>query len=100
MRSVDSAFYRSKDWTACRAAYIKKVNGLCERCLADGHVVPGRFVHHKIYMDEQTIKKPELSLSFDNLECLCQDCHNREHFGEKKIERWRFDNGTLTTTGE
>ena len=98
MRAVDSAFYKSKEWKACRAAYIKKVNGLCERCLADGKVVPGKFVHHKIYMDAQTIRDPSLSLCFDNLECLCSDHHNREHFGEKRIERWRFENGELVTS--
>ena len=26
---------------------------------------------------------PEKAFAFDNLEALCQACHNKEHFGEK-----------------
>ena len=98
MRSVDESFYKSRAWKECRAAYIKKVNGVCERCKAEGRIVPGKFVHHKIYMDAKTISDPSLSLSFDNLECLCADHHNREHFGEKKTVRWKFEGGELVTT--
>lgn len=100
MRSINESFYRSKAWKQCRAAYIKKVDGICERCKAEGRIVPGKFVHHKIYMTEETLKDPSLSLCFDNLECLCADHHNREHFGEKKITRWKFENGTLVTNDE
>ena len=62
MRSIDESFYRSKAWKQCRAQYIKKADGLCERCKAAGRIVPGKFVHHKIYMNEQTLKDPSLHL--------------------------------------
>ena len=77
-------FYKSKTWQQCRAAYISSVGGLCERCLARGFVVPGYIVHHKEYIDVNNITDPNVLLSFDNLELLCQKCHNQEHFEEHK----------------
>jgi hypothetical protein len=40
-------------------------------------------VHHKIYLNESNIDDPNITLSHDNLELVCHDCHNREHFGGK-----------------
>ena len=68
------AFYKSKAWHRTRSAYKNKVFGLCERC----HGV-GKIVHHKIHLTPENINDPAIALSFDNLEYLCQDCHNREH---------------------
>ena len=68
------AFYNSKEWQRCRAAYIEHVHGLCERCKR-----PGWIVHHKIYLTPENINDPDVSLNFDNLEYLCKDCHNMEH---------------------
>lgn len=96
MRSIERSFYKSKTWERTRGLYLQKVNGLCERCLADGRVKAARFVHHKIYLTEANYKDPNISLSFDNLEALCHDCHNAEHFGDKKkIKRWEFVDGEL-----
>lgn len=44
---------------------------------ADSH---GYIVHHKCYLDMSNIYNPEVTLNFDNLELLCMDCHNKEHF--------------------
>ena len=77
---------------------MKKVNGLCERCLAKGYIVPAKIVHHKIYLNEENFGDPEVMLSFDNLEALCLECHNKEHFGNKgQKKRWKFIDGTLVT---
>ena len=73
-REFAKAFYASKEWLHCRAAYIEHVHGLCERCHR-----PGFIVHHKIYLTQENIDDPDVTLSFDNLEYLCLDCHNREH---------------------
>ena len=81
---IQRAFYKSKAWQRCRSAYISSVGGLCERCLARGYFVPGYIVHHKEYIDLDNITDPSVLLSFDNLEYLCERCHNQEHFGEKK----------------
>lgn len=40
----------------------------------------GYMVHHKVYIDANNIWDTNITLSFDNLELLCFDCHNKEHF--------------------
>ena len=77
-------FYKSRAWQQCRSAYIASVGGLCERCSARGFIVPGYIVHHKKYIDLDNITDPKILLSFENLEYLCQKCHNQEHFKEHK----------------
>ena len=76
-------FYKSAAWKRCRASYIKKCGGLCERCLAQGLIKPGYIVHHKIHLTEDNINDPTITLSHGNLEYLCMDCHNAEHFTSK-----------------
>lgn len=99
MRSVDESFYKSAEWKTCRKQYLDKVNHLCERCRMKGLYVPARFVHHKIYLNSKNVRDPNIALNFDNLEALCFDCHNAEHF-ETKQRRWRFENGKIETVGE
>jgi hypothetical protein len=80
-------FYQSKKWKECRNAYRVYRYGICERCGK-----PGGIVHHKIYLNEYNIKDPNISLSFDNLELLCIDCHNAEHLAADVIaEGLTFD---------
>ena len=68
------AFYKSKEWKECRAAYIQSVNGLCERCLKKGIVNPGYIVHHKIHLTPENINNSEITLNWDNLEYVCKEC--------------------------
>ena len=82
--SDTKGFYKTAAWKRCRAAYIKSVGGLCERCLAQGIITPGYIVHHKKYIDLANVTDPNITLSFDNLEYLCLDCHNKEHFKSNK----------------
>lgn len=77
-------FYGSGAWKKCRTEYKKMVGGLCERCLAKGKVEAGYIVHHKKYVDASNIQDPSVLLNFDNLELLCQKCHNEEHGKIKK----------------
>lgn len=79
-------FYSSKRWQDCRNEYAKSVHHLCENCLKQGIYRPGEIVHHKIELDPITIEKPEIALSFDNLELLCRDCHAARH--ELSGGRW------------
>ncbi|QEK12590.1 HNH endonuclease [Crassaminicella thermophila] len=76
------AFYKSKAWKKCREAYIKSVYGLCERCGK-----PGYIVHHKILLTYQNINDPDITLNWENLEYLCQNCHNQEHHRNCKATR-------------
>ena len=73
------AFYDSVAWKKCRREYIASVGGVCERCLTKGIVRPGKIVHHKKHISIDNIQDPEVLLCFDNLEYLCQECHNEEH---------------------
>lgn len=81
-------FYHSWAWTKCRKAYTKRAGGLCERCLKRGLIVAGSQVHHKTRLSPDNINNPEITLNFDNLELLCEECHQREH---KNAPRWRTD---------
>ena len=90
MRSIDNDFYRSTEWERCRTAYLQKVGYFCERCKARGIYEPARIVHHKTYLNEANYKDPSISLNFDNLEALCQDCHNKEHFGDSTPRRYEL----------
>lgn len=91
-------FYDSDIWKRCRSEYLSSVGGLCERCEAKGIIRPARIVHHKEYISAQNITDPAVLLSFDNLEALCQDCHNREHF--KSNKRYRIDEFGRVTARE
>lgn len=95
-KQTHDAFYKSKAWQKCRAAYIREQGELCERCLAKGLISPAEIVHHKQHLDEETIKNTDFSLNFENLEALCMKCHNNEHFGKVKAgKRWQFVDGRI-----
>jgi 5-methylcytosine-specific restriction endonuclease McrA len=81
------SFYKSKAWQDCRAGYISSVQGLCERCLSSGRYTPGYIVHHIKYITPSNIGDPDITLNWDNLEYLCHDCHNREHFANEYLVR-------------
>lgn len=90
MKSIDGSFYKSKAWKECRAAYLSE-HGLCERCLKKGLVAPAAIVHHKIYLDRESVQDPSISLNPANLEALCMTCHNQEHLKTETPRRWAFD---------
>ena len=92
MKEWAKHFYRSKAWRDCRNAFFVYKHGLCERCGA-----PGKIVHHKIYLTPENVNDPDVSLNWEHLELLCQDCHNKEHNSTVPVaEGLRFDeNGNL-----
>ena len=85
-------FYKSAKWRRVREGYIMSVHGICERCGESGLIV-----HHKILLTPQNINNPEVSLNWEHLELLCQECHNDEHHGtQRTADGLRFDeNGEL-----
>ena len=96
MKSLPNNFYKQADWIQCRANYLKYCGGFCERCKAKGLLIPADIVHHKIYLNEDNYRDANVSLNFENLEALCQKCHNAEHFGKsKQAKRYRVINGKL-----
>ena len=52
-------FYGTQAWKRCRKAYASYAGGLCERCLRNGLISPGKIVHHKIHLTPENIKDPD-----------------------------------------
>lgn len=46
----------------------------------------GYIVHHKKYITSKNVFNPEVAINFDNLELLCIDCHNKEHFADDTFD--------------
>ena len=67
-------FYHSAAWRRLARAFMLSKNCICERCGA-----PAVIVHHK---NPSNVDNPAISMNPDNLEALCLDCHNQEHFGQ------------------
>lgn len=89
MKEFAKKFYKSRAWQSTRLAYLKSVGGLCERCLKRGLYKPAEIVHHKVYIDEQNINDPAVTLSWTNLEAVCRECHEDEHYDGAK--RYKVD---------
>jgi len=74
-------FYTSAAWRAVREQALLRDHYICQKCLQK--VEAGRMlrphdatmVHHK----KPRQLYPELELDLDNLESLCDSCHNEEH---------------------
>ena len=79
MKEFARAFYSSDAWKNCRDAYRRKARGLCEICLAAGRYTPGEIVHHKKHLTPYNINDPRITLSFDNLQLVCRECHAAIH---------------------
>nr|DAF63864.1 MAG TPA: HNH endonuclease [Siphoviridae sp. ctgn638] len=75
-REFSKSFYNSKQWKQTRKSYILSKFGICERCGKPN----SKQVHHKVYLTPENINNPNVSLNFDNLELLCDVCHQKEHF--------------------
>jgi 5-methylcytosine-specific restriction endonuclease McrA len=89
-------FYNSDAWRACREGFLQSKGYLCERCSTPDNPVVAKIAHHKIYLTKENINNPYITLSWDNLEALCQDCHNKEHHRSERKKRYSFDaNGNL-----
>lgn len=74
-------FYKSKAWLIARKIKTNATHGKCERCGAIGEEV-----HHKIRLTIHNVNDTNISLSQDNLELLCKNCHSEEHGRFKKKE--------------
>lgn len=101
--------YKSKLWKKTRIAYAQSKYCLCEKC---GHpvyisgatdYVPKEkrtkgIVHHKTYLTDINYTDDNIAYNWDNLELLCIDCHNKEHFSTESLrDGYKFDEyGNLT----
>jgi len=74
-------FYSTNAWVLTRSSYIK-AHPLCERCKAEGLLVPARLIHHR-----RPLRYSGEQLDHDNLMSICgEKCHKIEH---AKIEAAR-----------
>lgn len=95
MKEYAKSFYKSKAWKSARQQAIIRADGLCERCRAKGIYKPGCIVHHKKYITPENIGNAKITLDLNNLEYVCENCHNKEHKA-KHNTRYSFDaNGNL-----
>ena len=95
-REFSRKFYSSATWQTCRNNYAAMRGHLCEDCLKRGIYRPGVEVHHIEELTPLNINKPEVTLNYDNLVCLCRECHKARHNECNKGRRYLFgDNGEV-----
>lgn len=100
---IRKEFYNSKAWKSTRKNIWIKQNLLCNRCHKPVYVdgisewLPKDkrrigIVHHKEYLDNINIADDNITLSEDNLEGLCKDCHEKEHHQDISTRKgYKFD---------
>jgi len=66
-------------WQKVREVKIS-INPLCERCLIRGKTIRADIVHHILPVD----KYPGSRLDLNNLESLCNWCHEQHHKGKSQ----------------
>lgn len=69
------AFYHTGEWRRARAQALKRDHHQCQRCRREGRYTRATTVHHIRHLKDA----PELALTLENLESLCDACHEREH---------------------
>lgn len=79
MQEYAKRFYKSRAWQECRDGYARSKGGLCELCLSRGLYRAGKVVHHIRHLTPDNIGDPAVSLAWNNLMLLCQDCHAEVH---------------------
>ena len=102
-------FYNSKGWKRNRVAYAIAHHCICERCGrpvyvsgVTNYLPKGKrlkyVVHHKEHLNDDNYTT-DLAYDWNNLELLCIDCHNREHYEQSTKEGVMFDaDGCLVQT--
>lgn len=68
----NSKFYQSTPWRRVRKIKLQ-LNPLCEECERNGRIVSGRVIDHII-----PISRGGGALSLENLQTLCDSCHNKK----------------------
>ena len=89
MKPFAERFYKSTAWQNTRNAYWSSKQGLCEICLSRGKYKPCEIVHHKIELTPNNIDDPNITLDWNNLQCVCRECHAEVH--GKRQRRYTID---------
>lgn len=91
MKPWAEQFYNSNVWCTTRDLFIQSRGGICERCSTPDDPVAAKIAHHRVYLTPDNINDPNIALSWESLEALCQDCHNKEHHRAERVTRYAFD---------
>lgn len=94
--------YKSKAWKKIRLNVCLEQGCLCARCSRPVYVsgisqwIPKEkrlkgIVHHKEYLTDENYTDDHIAYDESNLELLCIDCHNREHYLKATRQDVRFD---------
>lgn len=74
-----SEIYNSKQWKKMRKAKIM-MNPLCEECLKSNKITTATQVHHiDSFMYYEGNERLAKAFDFNNLESLCDECHEKKH---------------------
>ena len=76
-KAAYQSVYNTPQWKRLRKAKIK-ANPLCEECEKKGMTTIAREVHHIVPFDINGIDN-DIAYDYDNLICLCVDCHKEAH---------------------
>lgn len=85
-RRIGSAVYESQRWERTRRMYLESKHYICEICGRAGNTV-----HHKTPLTADNLHDESIAYGLDNLQCLCQECHNKVHNRFKAQEGKQFD---------
>lgn len=80
MQTWAKKIYLSRRWRALRDFIISRDNGLCVRC---GKI--GTIVHHIVWLTPDNCNDTVIVFGADNLELLCDSCHNAIHEGKTAL---------------
>jgi 5-methylcytosine-specific restriction enzyme A len=73
-------FYKSKPWKKTREQVLIRDHGLCQSCLKNKRITMASIVDHIIPLKIAWEKR----LDMNNLQSLCQSCHNQKTAEDKK----------------
>lgn len=72
-------FYKSKEWIDFRKIILAERGPVCKHCKKI--IIESRHIqlHHKEELTPTNITDVNITLNPDNIEVLCQECHNKLH---------------------
>jgi 5-methylcytosine-specific restriction protein A len=70
-------FYNSKAWRQTREHYLSE-HPFCEMCEEKNMLSPGHYVDHI----QPALERPDLRLSWNNLQTLCISCNAKKTSGQ------------------
>ncbi|MCP4595746.1 HNH endonuclease signature motif containing protein [Neptuniibacter sp.] len=73
-----------REWRRIREQIKERANGLCEECLRHGRLTPGQVCDHVVPEAEGG------TTTDDNLQWLCQSCHDKKTQEESRRGRDRI----------